>query len=89
MNKTEIIGYFSAFLTTASFLPQAIKTITTKNTKGISTLMYVAFTFGIIGWICYGALIGDKIIVIANSITLVFSAAILAVKLANVWYKKD
>ncbi|MBD5753435.1 hypothetical protein IF799_12935, partial [Citrobacter freundii] len=30
------IGYLAATLTTLSFLPQAIKVITTRNTQGIS-----------------------------------------------------
>ncbi len=38
MLYTEIIGYMAAFGTTISFLPQAVKTIRTKDTSGISLL---------------------------------------------------
>ncbi|MGZ8144685.1 MAG: SemiSWEET family sugar transporter, partial [Methylosarcina sp.] len=40
----EIIGYIAAILTTASFLPQAILTIKTKDTDSLSLSMYATFT---------------------------------------------
>ena len=89
MSEIEVIGCFSAFLTTISFLPQTIKTLLKKETKGISALMYIAFTIGIIGWITYGILVKDRIIISANIVTLVFSVIILAIKLRNVWLKKE
>ena len=39
LSYIDIIGYLAAFGTTGSFLPQAIKTIQTKNTSGISLYM--------------------------------------------------
>ncbi|MDD1618305.1 MAG: glutathione synthetase, partial [Methylococcaceae bacterium] len=36
----EMIGYLAATLTTASFLPQAILTIRTKDTESLSLSMY-------------------------------------------------
>lgn len=39
-NIIDTIGYCAALLTTLSFLPQAIKTIKTKDTSGISLIMY-------------------------------------------------
>ena len=46
MNTIKIIGLIAAFCTTVSFVPQAIKTIQTKNTSGISLGMYSLFAFG-------------------------------------------
>jgi MtN3 and saliva related transmembrane protein len=86
MNNIDIIGYIAAFLTTASFLPQAIKTISTKNTTGISLFMYLLFTTGVCFWLIYGILLHNLIIILANIITLALSAIILAIKLKN--YRK-
>ena len=80
MNTATIIGYLAAFGTTISFLPQAIKTIQTKNTSGISFPMYALFTIGTLFWLIYGISIGSYQVSIANAITLVFASIILAYK---------
>jgi MtN3 and saliva related transmembrane protein len=75
-----IIGLVAAFCTTISFLPQAIKTIQTKNTSGISLSMYFLFAFGTLLWLVYGLLSLNIPIIIANAITLVFASIILVYK---------
>ena len=77
----KIIGLIAAFCTTISFLPQAIHTIRTRNTSGISLLMYTIFTFGVGLWLIYGILLEDLAIILANTITICFSAVILACKI--------
>jgi len=47
---TRTLGLAAAFCTTLSFLPQALKTIRTKNTTGISLAMYSVFTGGTLLW---------------------------------------
>jgi MtN3 and saliva related transmembrane protein len=79
-STTDIIGYLAAFGTTISFLPQAIKTIQTKNTSGISLPMYALFTFGTLLWLTYGIMSGSLPVAIANAVTLVFASIILAYK---------
>ncbi|MFT4737498.1 MAG: MtN3 and saliva related transmembrane protein [Cyclobacteriaceae bacterium] len=76
----EIIGYIAAFCTTVSFLPQLIQTLKTKNTTGISLVMYVIFVFGVTMWLLYGILKEDWPLIIANSFTWFFSFTILAMK---------
>lgn len=49
-----IIGLIAACLTTISFLPQAILTLKTKKTEGISLSMYLIFAIGITVWLIYG-----------------------------------
>jgi MtN3 and saliva related transmembrane protein len=80
MNTTSIIGYLAAFGTTISFLPQAIKTIKTKDTSGISLPMYALFTFGTLLWLTYGIMSGSLPVAIANAVTLVFASILLAYK---------
>lgn len=81
MEWTSWIGYLAACLTTLSFLPQAIKVIVTRNTQGISGLMYVMFICGLVMWLVYGLMIEDKAVSMANFLTLVFAMPILIIKL--------
>ncbi len=76
-----IIGLLAAFGTTVSFLPQAIKTIQTKNTSGISLSMYALFTAGTLLWLIYGLLSHSLPVTIANAITFIFASIILAYKI--------
>ena len=46
MDTTTIIGNLAAILTTTSFLPQALKTIKTKDTGSLSLPMYLLFVIG-------------------------------------------
>ena len=81
MNYTEWIGYVAACLTTASFVPQVWLTFRTRDVSGVSLGMYSAFTLGIALWLVYGLLIEAWPVVIANVITLVLAASILAMRL--------
>ena len=81
MSITTIIGLLAAIATTSSFLPQAIKTIKTKKTSGISLKMYSIFSFGTLLWFIYGIMNNDWPIIIANGITLIFASVILAYKI--------
>ncbi|MEI7996366.1 MAG: SemiSWEET transporter [Methylococcaceae bacterium] len=83
----EMIGYIAATLTTASFLPQAVLTIKTKDTESLSLSMYSLFTLGVFFWLIYGVYISDEAIIVANAITLVLAASILTFKIYNVLFK--
>ena len=84
----EMIGYLAATLTTASFLPQAILTIRTRDTESLSLGMYSLFTLGVLCWLIYGVYISNKAIIFANAITLALSASILSFKIYNVLFKR-
>ena len=77
----EIIGYFSAILTTASFVPQAWHTFRTRDVSGISLSMYSLFTAGVALWLVYGILMEAWPIIIANIITTSLALMILLMKL--------
>lgn len=77
----EAIGYLAAALTTASFVPQAIKTLRSRDTRGISAGMYAMFCSGVALWFAYGVLIGAWPVIIANALTFVLAAIILGMKL--------
>ena len=77
----EWIGYAAAVLTTVSFIPQAIMTIRTRDTRGISRGMYIIFTTGVAAWLAYGIAIGSWPMILANVVTLILASSILALKI--------
>ena len=85
---SEILGYLAATLTTASFLPQAILTIKTKDTESLSLGMYSLFTSGVFLWLVYGIYISNNAIIFANTITFILAASILSFKIYNTLFKK-
>jgi MtN3 and saliva related transmembrane protein len=77
----EWVGYAAATLTTLSFVPQAVKTIRSKDTHGISVGMYLLFTVGVAFWLAYGVVLMSWPMILSNIVTLGLSATILALKL--------
>jgi MtN3 and saliva related transmembrane protein len=72
-----LLGYTAAVLTTVSFYPQAIKTLRTNDTRGLSLRMYLLFTLGVMAWGLYGLLRRDWPVFVANLATLPATLAIL------------
>jgi MtN3 and saliva related transmembrane protein len=79
----EWLGYVAATLTTLAFVPQALKTIRTRDTRGISLGMYVVFTIGVVFWFGYGLVLGSWPMIVSNAITFVLASVILAMKLRH------
>jgi MtN3 and saliva related transmembrane protein len=79
----EWMGYMAAACTTLSFVPQAAKTIRTRDTSGISLWMYVVFTFGIACWFGYGLFLQSWPMIVSNAITFLLSSTILGLKLEH------
>jgi len=84
MPLAEIMGGAAAFLTTASFLPQAAKVVRTRETHAISLTMYAMFTAGVLCWGIYGVMTMQWSIIIANVITFVLASTILVMKVLSV-----
>lgn len=76
-----IIGAIAACLTTFSFVPQVLKVIKTKDTSGISLLMYLMSCLGIFLWMVHGLMIKDSALFYANLVTLILALIILVYKL--------
>jgi MtN3 and saliva related transmembrane protein len=77
----EWLGFTAAVLTTASFIPQAVMTIRTRDTRGISRGMYIIFTIGVGFWLGYGIALDSLPMIFANTVTLGLAGTILALKL--------
>ena len=79
--RFDLLGYVAAMLTSGSLAPQAIKTIRSRDTRAISLWMYVIFTTGVAFWLAYGIALDSWPIILANTVTLLLSASILALKM--------
>jgi MtN3 and saliva related transmembrane protein len=77
----ESIGYAAAFLTTVSFLPQVIKVWRSRSARDISLPTYALFTVGAALWLCYGVAIHSLPVELANAVTVVLAAGVLAAKI--------
>jgi MtN3 and saliva related transmembrane protein len=83
MDINTTIGLTAAFCTTASFIPQAVKTIRTRDTSGISASMYTLFTIGTLTWTVYGLMTHNTPVIIANVITSALALVILFYRLRH------
>ena len=79
----ELIGLIAAVFTTSSFFPQVVKIWKTKQTKDISTTMYIAMMIGTCFWLTYGILINSIAIIAANIISGLLVLFVLIFKLVN------
>ncbi|MEL6365226.1 MAG: SemiSWEET transporter [Pseudomonadota bacterium] len=84
MQLGDLVGAAAAALTTAAFLPQAVLTLRTRNTDGVSLSMYALFMTGVALWFAYGVFLVSWPIIIANAITFALAACVLWVKVRNV-----
>lgn len=81
MDTSMVLGYAAAFFSTVSFVPQVIKTLRTKDTSGISLLMYSVFTTGVALWLIFGIMTENMPVTIANVIVLILASMVLVMKI--------
>jgi MtN3 and saliva related transmembrane protein len=81
MNSLDTLGLIATCFTTSSFAPQVWRTWKTKDVSGISLPTYLILTFGLALWLVYGWLKGDLPLVVANSVMVILTGAITAMKL--------
>ncbi|GGY04001.1 SemiSWEET family sugar transporter [Paludibacterium paludis] len=76
----ETIGSAAAVLGTLCWLPQAVRTIRTKDTKSLSLWSNVLLLATVVLWFVYGLALGAWPLVIANSISIVLVGIIVFMK---------
>ena len=81
MELAQIIGLVAAFLTTAAFVPQVIRTLKTKSTRDISLGMFTMMFTGTALWLVYGLMIDELPVILANSVSVCLSFIIFFFKL--------
>lgn len=83
VSLTTVLGTVAATASTVSFTPQAWRIIRTAETHAISTGMYVITVSGFALWTAYGVRLGQLPLVASNTICLILSGFILAMKLLS------
>jgi MtN3 and saliva related transmembrane protein len=81
MLLVSLLGLLAGVLTTASAVPQVVKTIKTRATKDLSLGTYVLVTVGIGLWLIYGFLIRDIPLISANIVSIILNFLILFFKI--------
>jgi MtN3 and saliva related transmembrane protein len=76
-----IVGVAAALFSIASFVPQAWKIWRTRETKGLSTKMWIFNTTAFALWTAYGVFLMKYPIIATNAICLVLAGFILTMKL--------
>ena len=80
LNLADMVGTAAALCSMASFTPQIVKIWRERDAAAISLRMYVVTVTGFTLWTIYGVLTGSWPVIAANSICLLLSAVILALK---------
>lgn len=75
-----VIGILSAIGTTAAWLPQVVQTWRTRKAEDFSWSYLALFSGGVAGWIVYGILKKDWVIIAANAVTLLLVLTVFFVK---------
>ncbi|WP_425381491.1 SemiSWEET family sugar transporter [Spiroplasma endosymbiont of Polydrusus pterygomalis] len=85
----DIVGYIGAIFISIAFLPQTIKLIKTKNTKGLSLMSYSIYQVGLTSFIIYASLINNIPLLAANIFGTVINIILLTLIIFNLYYNKN
>jgi MtN3 and saliva related transmembrane protein len=75
-----VIGSVAAVLTTCAWLPQLVKTWTSRSAEDFSWAWLAMFSSGVTGWLLYGIGRRDLVIITANGVTVLLVLSIAVVK---------
>ena len=81
MKIEMLIGLMGGTLTTISFVPQVLRVWKTRSARDLSFTMFLLFAIGVLLWLIYGIILGEWPVILANSVTLVFTIIILIFKI--------
>lgn len=82
---TNAIGTAAAAFSITSFIPQIVKIAKTKDASGVSLRTYAFTVTCFVLWVIYGLRLEAWPITIANSVALLMSGTVLALK----WRYRD
>lgn len=74
---SQFVGLAASALTAFSFVPQVVKMYKSKHARDVSLATLIQLSSGVTLWMVYGVMIRDRIIILANAVTLVSLAAAL------------
>jgi MtN3 and saliva related transmembrane protein len=76
-----MLGFAAGFLTTLSFVPQALHSWKTRSAADLSWMWIVCFSAGVSLWFVYGVFLHSWPIILANAVTFLLVVPIVIVKL--------
>jgi MtN3 and saliva related transmembrane protein len=76
----DAVGVAAALCSMTSFVPQIVKLVKTRDASGVSLRTYAVTVTGFALWIAYGLLLGSWPVTVSNSVCLLMSGAVLALK---------
>jgi MtN3 and saliva related transmembrane protein len=76
----DVIGTAAAVCSMTSFGPQILKLWKTRDASGVSLRTYAVTVTGFVLWTIYGVLLGSWPVAVSNTVCLVMSGAVLALK---------
>jgi MtN3 and saliva related transmembrane protein len=79
----ESVGTIAAALTTTAFLPQAVRTIRSRQTRDISLWTQLMLFVGNNLWLLYGVFLGSWPLIVGNVVGFFLVGAILALKIRH------
>ena len=81
MTNVDWLGTVAGIFTTTAFLPQVIKVWRSRSARDISLGTYAIFATGVACWVAYGWILWIWPVIIANVVTLILVAVVIAMKL--------
>lgn len=84
----HICGWVASIGLILGYLPQAIQTIRTRNTDGISLPGFIMMAVGGLAFMIQGLLIENYYLFLTNLITFTCSVIIFGIKIYNDYFKK-
>ena len=80
MTSADIVGTLAALCSMASFVPQIIKIRRDGEAESVSLRMYLVTVTGFCFWIGYGVMIHSWPVAGSNTVCLILSGSVLALK---------
>ena len=85
----EVCGWIATIGLIFGYLPQAIHTIRTRETDGISLPGFIMMAIGALAFIVQGFISGNYYLLATNLITGTCSVIIFGIKMQNDYFKKQ
>jgi MtN3 and saliva related transmembrane protein len=86
MEVSQILGWTATFLFSVMIIPQMIKTIRSKDTSGVSLLLFIIFLVANMVALVYANLIGQRPLIIKYTIAII--TTIIYLIIFWVYYKR-
>jgi MtN3 and saliva related transmembrane protein len=79
MDIAQILGWIATFLFSIMVIPQIIKTVKSKNTNGVSLLLFIIFLIANIIALIYAIMISQSPLIIKYIIAIVETVVYIAI----------